>query len=179
MRDQRLLDGTLKKGFETEERARAEDRLRVEILREHGGQKSQQLAGFLEQADVRNRPWPTLASSWWCRRFRLHVLGEQLKILAPYIGQLLDDPYSAVRYIAYRSLKRLPGFQTFSYDFMGASPQRMLAPKQVWDRWSRRLASTGGRTGERILIEANGDLQQEPFERLLRRRDDRSIDLQE
>lgn len=99
--------------------------------------------------------------------------------LAPYIGQLLDDPYSAVRYIAYRSLKRLPGFQTFSYDFMGPSPERMLAPKQVRDRWSRRLAGTGRRTGERILIEANGDLQQDQFEHLLRSRDDRSMDLQE
>ena len=55
----------------------------------------------------------------------------------------------------------------------------MLAPKQVRDRWSRMLAGTGRRTGERILIEANGDLQQDQFERLLRSRDDRSMDLQE
>ena len=34
----------------------------------------------------------------------------------------MNDEYDAVRYIAYRSLKKHPGFADFSYDFMAPSP---------------------------------------------------------
>lgn len=79
-----LDDKTLKKGFETEERARQQDRLRAQDLRMYGGRYGQQIARLLDDAEKRERPYPTLASSWWSRNFRLRILGEELKALAPY-----------------------------------------------------------------------------------------------
>lgn len=37
--------------------------------------------------------------------------------LAPYLAQLMDDPYPAVRYIAHRSLRTLPEYKNFAFDF--------------------------------------------------------------
>lgn len=82
--DEVLDDETLKKGFETEERAREEDRLRAQDLRMYGGRYGQLIARILEDAEKRRKPFPTLASSWWSRNFRLRILGEELKALAPY-----------------------------------------------------------------------------------------------
>ncbi len=36
---------------------------------------------------------------------------------APHLASLLDDPYSAVRLVAWKSLRELPGFAGFDYDF--------------------------------------------------------------
>ena len=103
--------------------------------------------------------------------------GWPLDRLAPHAGLLATDPLrKSANGVSFRVSPRRPALGGV---FMGPSPERMLAPKQVRDRWSRMLAGTGRRTGERILIEANGDLQQDQFERLLRSRDDRSMDLQE
>jgi hypothetical protein len=44
----------------------------------------------------------------------------------PYLAALLDDPYSAVRFIAARSLRTFPGFSTLDYDFL-APPERRRA----------------------------------------------------
>ena len=41
--------------------------------------------------------------------------------MVPHLAELLNDPYDAVRYIAYRSLRSLPQFANFEYDF---SPTR-------------------------------------------------------
>lgn len=82
--DEVLDDGMLKKGFETEERAREEDALRAQDLHAHGGQYGQQIARILEDAEKRGKPFPTLASFWWSRNFRLRILGEELRAFAPY-----------------------------------------------------------------------------------------------
>ena len=46
--------------------------------------------------------------------------------MAPYLGHLLADPYAAVRYIAHHSLRDLPGFTDFAYDFTGPPEARSL-----------------------------------------------------
>ncbi len=99
--------------------------------------------------------------------------------LAPFLAQLLDDPYSAVRYIAARSLKRLPGFQDFPYDFAGAAEERRRAPQRALDRWKNGLANQLDRAGPQILIDRTGALQQEQLARLRQQRNDRSMDLRE
>ena len=44
--------------------------------------------------------------------------------MSPFLGQLLNDDYAAVRLIAGRSLKRLPGFESFAYDPVPGSKAR-------------------------------------------------------
>ncbi len=49
--------------------------------------------------------------------------------IAPYLALFLDDPYDAVRYIASRSLKTLPGFQAFAFDYV--APQQTRAAQRI------------------------------------------------
>jgi len=98
--------------------------------------------------------------------------------LAPYLAQLLVDPYDAVRYIAYRSLRRLPGFNDFRYDFVGPRADRERARRSVIEQW-RRAGAAGPLAREAILIGPDGGLRQDRVARLLRQRDDHRVRLQE
>ena len=97
--------------------------------------------------------------------------------LAPFLGQLLIDPYSAVRYIAGHSLERLPGFDGFAYDYLGTPAQREKARQQALAHW-QELGATD-RTGAEVLVSKDGRLQQDAMSSLLQQRDDRSMDLKE
>jgi predicted CXXCH cytochrome family protein len=99
--------------------------------------------------------------------------------LVPYLAQLLEDPYSAVRYIAQRSLKRIPEFSSTAYDFVGSAEQRTSAARQVLERWRRSYPAGTVKAGSQILLAPGGALQLDQFQRLLLSRDDRSMDLQE
>jgi hypothetical protein len=97
--------------------------------------------------------------------------------LAPYLGQLLLDPYQAVRFIAARSLRRLEGYNDLAYDFENPRDQREAALERVRQRWSQRPASPDDR--ESVLVDASGQLDWDQFRRLLGERDDRRINLAE
>lgn len=88
---------------------------------------------------------------------------------AVYLAPLLDDPYDAVRYIAQRSLKSLPGFERFEYDFMAQDSLRQEDVRRAL-MWWRSLP----RPGRPEAMLSGSDI-----ERLLARRDDRPIDLKE
>jgi predicted CXXCH cytochrome family protein len=97
--------------------------------------------------------------------------------LAPYVAQLLEDPYSVVRYIAHRSLTRLPGFADFAYDYIGPKADRTAARERALALW--RGQRRPGDARPEVLLEANGALQEQKFGALLKRRDDRSMELLE
>ena len=46
---------------------------------------------------------------------------------APFLARTLDDPYAAVRYLAGKSLARLPGFEDFEYDYLEKPIGREIA----------------------------------------------------
>ena len=94
---------------------------------------------------------------------------------APLLAQLLEDPYEAVRFTARRSLETLPGYDDVAYDFL-AKEGRAAANVAVRERWSE-LARTV--TGSAILVEEDGSLDVETFERLLLERDDTPVILSE
>jgi hypothetical protein len=94
---------------------------------------------------------------------------------APFLGQLLDDPYDAVRFVAHRSLKTLPGFADFEYDFVGAAGERSAAAQRARVMWGR-MPTTGNR---QTLLDPTGRLLEPEFGRLLKLRDDRPIDIAE
>lgn len=98
--------------------------------------------------------------------------------LVPFLGQLLDDPYSAVRYIASRSLRQIStNYQSLHFDFVGPAAQRQAARTQILELWKK--STPPDRKGDNVLIDSSGTLQQEKIDALLRQRDDRSMDLQE
>ncbi len=97
--------------------------------------------------------------------------------LAPFLGQALDDSYSAVRYIAHRSLKSLPGFEGFAFDYVGLPARRAEAARDALERWA--AGTNRARAGEALLIGGDGRLNRVEFDRMLRERNQRSMDLQE
>lgn len=94
---------------------------------------------------------------------------------APYLAQLLDDPYSTVRYIAGRSLKSLPEFAAFDFNYIAPSDQRRRAREDATKIWS--AFGTLDRSGGQVLVEPGR--VHENWAELLKQRNDRSIYLQE
>jgi hypothetical protein len=107
--------------------------------------------------------------------------------IAPYLSQLLDDPYDAVRFIAGRSLATLPGFASFGFDFVQPPKvryERQLEAMRVWDRTRGGLTTEGrGRRttagAPELLLDQEGRLQVPEVLRILRSRDNRRVLLRE
>jgi hypothetical protein len=97
--------------------------------------------------------------------------------MPPYLSILLNDPYDAVRFIAYRSLRSQPGFGDFTYDFVGPAPERASDGIRAMNRWrsSRQIA----RTEPTLLVDREGWLNVDAVLKLLNRRDDRRVNLVE
>ena len=99
---------------------------------------------------------------------------------APYLGQLLNDPYDVVRLMAYRSLRTLPGFESYDYDFVGTPEQRLQAGWDVIGAWSRRQAADPNRRiAPELLIGADGQIMAPQVQRLVDERDHTVIELDE
>ena len=103
-------------------------------------------------------------------------LDQTLAWTAEHLGQLLNDPYEAVRFIARRSLQGLPGQNVLGYDFVGPIKQRLAASQRVLQQWSGQVQS---KPRAALLIDAEGRLNITLFEQLLRQRDDRPLRLAE
>jgi hypothetical protein len=91
-------------------------------------------------------------------------------------GQLLVDPYSAVRYITQRSLRRYSGFENFSYDFIAPTVERAQARDRALEIW-RGTASPTNRPRDSVLLQPNGLVQEDKVKGLLDQRDNRRMEL--
>ena len=99
--------------------------------------------------------------------------------LAPYLRDLLHDPYDVVRYIAYRSLRTLPGHRDLKYDFMGSTEKRedgVVAATEIWRTRDRRDDNT---FTPAMLLDKTGNLLEAEVHRLLEQRNQRALYLQE
>ncbi len=95
---------------------------------------------------------------------------------ALYLGQLLADPYDAVRFIANRSLRTLGGFDELAYDFLAPAKDRNRAVDEVRRAWR---SSSKLRERPELLIGPDGSLLSSDFDRLLAERDDHPMILSE
>lgn len=99
--------------------------------------------------------------------------------IPPYLALLLDDPYDAVRFIAYRSLRSLPGFAAFEFDFMSPLPDRAAAKQRALELWQHRRGAKPVNEGSKILLHDDGSMRQTEIERLLNKRDTHPVNLAE
>jgi hypothetical protein len=99
--------------------------------------------------------------------------------LAPYLAELLDDQYDAVRFIAYRSIRTLPAFTDLEFDFMSPPAERKEVKQRVLEQWNDRHDAATRVDSSEILLNADGTLQQTTIDRLLRDRDVRPMNLAE
>ena len=129
---------------------------------------------WLLRGDANQRALVSWALGWEAAR---KASGSEW--MAPFLAQLLEDPYDAVRFIAYRSLRTLPHFRDFDYDFVGEADKRSAAREQALGMWlrTRQISAVSKRT--EVLIDADGNLRQELLYDLLKRRDDRPVSLGE
>jgi hypothetical protein len=90
--------------------------------------------------------------------------------LVPYLAETLDDPYAVVRYIGRRSLKRLPGYEHVTYDYIAPAEQRVHAKSEILQRWNP--GALNARDSAKALLPAE-------MSQLLRHRDQRRMELLE
>jgi hypothetical protein len=94
--------------------------------------------------------------------------------MVPILAQLLQDPYGAVRYIAHRSLRTIPGYAELEFDYLAPASERERVRTAVLARWSARAREPGqARAG--VLLDAHGGSDAAQLVRLLTMRDDRRI----
>jgi hypothetical protein len=99
--------------------------------------------------------------------------------MAPYLAQLLDDPYEAVRLMAHRSLRTLPGYEDFDYDFLAPPAERAAARLRALEMWRRLPGKPEDDGAAAVLVDSHGTLREELFYPLLARRDERVVELHE
>ncbi len=98
--------------------------------------------------------------------------------MVPYLGELLGDPYDTVRYIAAGSLRTLPGYAAFDYDFTGDRDDRIAAAVGALTNWRESTRSRERRDPE-LLFGLDGMLDTAAMRRLFDQRDTRPLFLRE
>ena len=98
--------------------------------------------------------------------------------LARYLAETLTDSYSVVRYIGHRSLKRLPGFGQFVYDYVGPPGGRNQNRQKALEIWKSQGGGTSS-TQTTNVASADGAMQEKRISELLRKRNDRRLELLE
>jgi hypothetical protein len=127
--------------------------------------------------------WQSLAGDAAQRAIAASALGRKAALdvsgtnwVAPFLCTLLEDPYDAVRFIAHKSLLQLPGFEDAQFDYVASTEEREQAISRIREHWSKTVEPRPSNT---VLIDADGRLNVESFERLLKKRNNRPVSLQE
>jgi hypothetical protein len=114
----------------------------------------------------------------WSMGWRPAQQASGVSWMGPYLAELLEDPYDAVRLISSRSLRTQPGFADFEYDFVAPARQHFADAIRALNMW-RRIPRSDERAAPELLISAEGYVNMDAVGRLLRQRDDRRILLRE
>ncbi len=99
--------------------------------------------------------------------------------VAPILGQLLDDPYAAVRLVAERSAKAIGNIVPPGYDYAISPDSRAPMRELVWGKWLAARATA--EPNAKLLLADAPDLeaQRAAYDALLAWRDHRRIRLRE
>lgn len=94
--------------------------------------------------------------------------------MAPLLAPLLQDPYAAVRFIAGRTFRGLPGYEDFEFDYLADPAQLEQASRRAREQWK-------GPTEPRpsVLLGDGGEPNDAAVQERLQQRDDRPVDLKE
>lgn len=98
--------------------------------------------------------------------------------MTPYLAEALGDPYEAVRFIAARSLRSLPGYATLSYDFVAPEAERTDIAVRLMQAWRAGPRSQQRREPE-LLVDRDGLPRIDTMRRLFDQRDRRGLFLRE
>ena len=96
------------------------------------------------------------------------------------MAQTLKDPYPAIRWVGWQSLKSLPGMPAFDYDFDGPDAHRRNVVEQLTRGRRHDPMPTNDRPARpEIFIRSGGHSDWKSMERLIRARDNRHVEIYE
>jgi predicted CXXCH cytochrome family protein len=99
---------------------------------------------------------------------------------APFLSYLLNDPYAGVRYQAVRSLEGLPALADWKGDFLADEKAQREAQAKAIDAWRRAGGARPRDERESLLLQdAASDYRVDEVEKLLKRRDDTFVKINE
>ena len=98
---------------------------------------------------------------------------------SPMLADSLNDPYSAVRYIANKALSKQPGFDSFKFDFVADEIERLEKQKKAKGIWLNSEKSNYPTPSENILLNNQGLRQQMRIQDLINNRNNKSMRLRE
>ena len=97
----------------------------------------------------------------------------------PYLIFQLNDPYSAVRFGAWKSLQSLPGFADYAFDYTIDDAAQKEAQALAYRKWWFEVRKTDSSYRFETVLEPTGMFQQATFDRLLDTRDKKKITIVE
>jgi hypothetical protein len=93
--------------------------------------------------------------------------------MAPFAAELLEDSYEVVRFIGFHSLRKLPKFADFEFDFVATAERRNADHARALEIW--RKQETRPQPLETVLIDSTGRLSSELFKRIREERTDPKV----
>ncbi len=98
--------------------------------------------------------------------------------MMPYLGELLGDPYAAVRYIAANSVRNLPGYEGLNYDFVATRDERFESALDALTTW-RNSTQSRIRRDPQLLFNEDGSLDTARMRQFFSLRNTRPLFLRE
>jgi predicted CXXCH cytochrome family protein len=95
--------------------------------------------------------------------------------MAPFLMELLDDPYSIVRFIAGQSLLSLPGMKGMRYNYTASQAEFTRTSHDAMERWLENAP----KKAQPILYMSNGQLDTKGIQNLTNQRDDTPVRVNE
>ena len=99
--------------------------------------------------------------------------------LYPYLFTAMSDPYAAVRYVAWQSLKSLPGFGNHKFTYTDEGPTLAAAVDAAYRQWRDGVRAPVGNYPGGSLLLPDGKFSISEFRRLLEQRNQRQVFLAE
>ena len=97
--------------------------------------------------------------------------------MIPTITELMKDPYAAVRWVAFDSLRRDKDFAATKFEFDDREEARNRSVQGIVSQWMSRQPTIPGdaSTWSRLLIDVKGMPDIKRIQELLSRRDQRMV----
>lgn len=99
--------------------------------------------------------------------------------LYPYLIYGMTDPYAAVRFDAWKSLRTLPGFSDFPFTYTATDRSLGEAATHAYEKWLHQVRDVNAVYRAETAIDSDGRFRQDVFQRLRSERDDKPIILSE
>lgn len=127
-------------------------------------------AKWILQGDARQRAVVAYNMGWGPAQ-----RAAKLDWFYPYLIFELNDPYSAVRFGAWKSLQTLPGFSGYKYDYIVDDAAQKEALALAYRKWWFEVRQPTTEFRAQTILEPNGSFRQEVFDNLLDHRDKKKV----